>query len=116
MGAEDDAPSVTPGDLGLSEPGVTVMHIAEPERDRLRALAAELGGPSTLLHFDDADDGGIEITKAHPGSLPQFITGPLDAAVEPLPRRGGAAQRAPGRRADHRARTSSCARRAASNR
>lgn len=74
MGAEDDAPSVTPGDLGLSEPGVSVMHIAEPERDRLRALAAELGGPSTLLHYDDAG-GGIEITKAHPGSLPQFITG-----------------------------------------
>ena len=75
IGAEDDAPSVTPGDLGLSEPGVTVMHIAEPERDRLRARAAELGGPSTLLHFDDANDGGIEITQAHPGSLPQFITG-----------------------------------------
>lgn len=75
MGAHDDAPSVTPGDLGLSEPGVSVMHIAEPERDRIRALAAELGGPSTLLHFDDAGDGGIEITKAHPGSLPQFITG-----------------------------------------
>ncbi len=75
MGAHDDAPSVTPGDLGLSEPGVSVMHIAEPERDRIRALAGELGGPSTLLHFDDASDGGIEITKAHPGSLPQFITG-----------------------------------------
>lgn len=66
---------MTPGDLGLSEPGVTVIHVAEPERDRLRALAAELGGPSTLLHFDDANSGGIEITQAHPGSLPQFITG-----------------------------------------
>ncbi len=75
IGAEDDAPSVNPGDLGLSEPGVTVMHIAEPERIRLRALAADLGGASTLLHFDDANGGGIEITKAHPGSLPQFITG-----------------------------------------
>ncbi len=51
------------------------MHIAEPERDRLRAVASELGGPSTLLHFDDANSGGIEITQAHPGSLPQFITG-----------------------------------------
>jgi hypothetical protein len=75
IGAEDEAPSVTPGDLGLSEPGVTVIHVAEPERDRLRAIAAELGGPSTLLHFDDANSGGIEITQAHPGSLPQFITG-----------------------------------------
>ncbi|HEX5728966.1 MAG TPA: AAA family ATPase, partial [Microbacterium sp.] len=51
------------------------MHVAEPERDRLRALAAELGGSSTLLHYDDASGAGIEITQAHPGSLPQFITG-----------------------------------------
>ncbi|WP_171013093.1 AAA family ATPase [Microbacterium sp. 2FI] len=64
-----------PGDLGLAEPDVTVMHIAEPERDRLRVQAAELGGRSTLLHFSDAHDASIEITKAHPGSLPQFITG-----------------------------------------
>ncbi|WP_254774000.1 AAA family ATPase [Microbacterium sp. cf046] len=66
---------MTPGDLGLSEPGVTVIHVAEPERERIRTLSAELGGPSSLLHFDDANNGGIEITKAHPGSLPQFITG-----------------------------------------
>ena len=77
VGAEDDVTtaSVTPGDLGLSEPGVTVVHVAEAERDRLRREAAELGGASTLLHFDDAGDAGIEITQAHPGSLPQFITG-----------------------------------------
>ncbi|NII68382.1 hypothetical protein FHS08_000224 [Microbacterium ulmi] len=77
VGDEDAGPaaSVTPGNLGLSEPGVTVVHIAEPERDRLRRLAAELGGRSTLLHFSDATDAGIEITRAHPGSLPQFITG-----------------------------------------
>lgn len=67
--------SVNPGDLGLSEPGVTVAHVAEPERRRLRTEAAVLGGRSTLLRFDDAIDAGIDITKAHPGSLPQFITG-----------------------------------------
>jgi hypothetical protein len=77
VGAEDDVPtaSVSPGAVGLIEPGVVVTHVAEPERDRLRSEAAELGGPSTLLHYPDAPDGGIEITKAHPGSLPQFITG-----------------------------------------
>ncbi|MFM9745442.1 hypothetical protein ACKI2C_48655, partial [Streptomyces brasiliscabiei] len=32
-------------------------------------------GRSTLLHYTDAGDAGIDITKAHPGSLPQFITG-----------------------------------------
>ena len=36
---------------------------------------AALGGRSTLLHFSDAADASIEITRAHPGSLPQFITG-----------------------------------------
>ncbi|MET0860407.1 MAG: AAA family ATPase [Microbacterium sp.] len=77
VGEEDgvSTASVTPSDLGLSEPGVTVTHVAQPERDRLRAQAAELGGRSTLLHFQDATDAGIEITNAHPGSLPQFITG-----------------------------------------
>jgi hypothetical protein len=69
------APAVTPGNLGLSEPGVQVAHIADPERERLRRQAAQLGGRSTLLHYGDTREEGIEITKAHPGSLPQFITG-----------------------------------------
>jgi hypothetical protein len=66
---------VKPGDLALGDPGVTVTHIAEPERQRLREQAAHLGGRSTLLHFRDGVDAGLEITKAHPGSLPQFFTG-----------------------------------------
>ncbi|GAA3629748.1 hypothetical protein GCM10022200_10590 [Microbacterium awajiense] len=69
------AVDVTPGDLGLSEPGVVVAHIADPERERLRRQAAQLGGRSTLLHFSERDDDAIEITKAHPGSLPQFFSG-----------------------------------------
>lgn len=73
-GSEEAVP-VTPESLALAEPGVTVMHVAEPERDRLRAQARALGGPSTLTHYQDAGEAGIEITKAHPGSLPQFITG-----------------------------------------
>lgn len=77
VGAEDPVPAapVTPGDLGVAEPGVRVVHIAEPERDRLRREISQLGGRSTLLHYSDSADAGIEITKAHPGSLPQFITG-----------------------------------------
>lgn len=66
---------VTPGDLGLADPDVMVVHVAESERDRLRLQSAALGGRSTLLHFADGQDASIEITKAHPGSLPQFITG-----------------------------------------
>lgn len=66
---------VTPADLELSEPGVRVTHAADAERARLREESAQLGGTSTLLHYSDAGDAGIDITKAHPGSLPQFITG-----------------------------------------
>ena len=67
--------TVMPGDLGVAEPDATVVHIAQPERDRLRGQAADLGGRSTLLHYAESDAAAIEITKAHPGSLPQFITG-----------------------------------------
>nr|BFF12237.1 hypothetical protein GCM10025699_35400 [Microbacterium flavescens] len=76
-GAEDAVSGsvVTPGDLGLAEPDVVVAHIADPERERLRVQSADLGGRSTLLHFTDTGDSSIEITKAHPGDLPQFITG-----------------------------------------
>lgn len=72
---DETGSSVDPGELRLSEPGIVVRHVADPERDRIRAEAAALGGRSTLLRFDDARDAGIDITKAHPGSLPQFITG-----------------------------------------
>lgn len=77
IGADEDGPAATvdPAELRLSEPGIVVRHVADPERDRIRAEAAALGGRSTLLRFDDALDAGIDITKAHPGSLPQFITG-----------------------------------------
>jgi hypothetical protein len=82
--ADDTGTIVTPTDLGVAEPGVVVAHVADPERERLRVVAGDLGGPSPLLHFPfetgvpagtDAAAAGIDITKAHPGSLPQFITG-----------------------------------------
>ena len=66
---------VTSGDLEIPEAGMSVMHAAEPERERLLAESGQLGGRSTLLRFVDASDAGIDITKAHPGSLPPFITG-----------------------------------------
>lgn len=69
------AADVTPADLGVAEPGVHVVHTADAERERLRLAAADLGGPSPLLRYREAPGSGIDITKAHPGSLPQFITG-----------------------------------------
>ncbi|WP_460799378.1 AAA family ATPase [Microbacterium sp. GXF0217] len=50
-------------------------HAAEAERGRLKKEAADLGGPSPLVRYHDGVEGGIDISKAHPGSLPQFITG-----------------------------------------
>ncbi|WP_425562994.1 AAA family ATPase [Microbacterium gilvum] len=79
--AEDDAvettglPPVTPADLRVADPDAAVAHIASSDRDRLRASASALGGRSPLLRYRASSDTGIEITKAHPGSLPQFITG-----------------------------------------
>lgn len=66
---------MTLGDLQEASTGVGVSHAAEAEHTRLRAEAADLGGPSPLVAFRDSAESGIDISKAHPGSLPQFITG-----------------------------------------
>lgn len=66
---------MTLGELHGSATGVDVAHAAESERERLRAEAADLGGPSPLISYRDGPESGIDISKAHPGSLPQFITG-----------------------------------------
>ncbi|WP_374208912.1 AAA family ATPase [Microbacterium sp. CIAB417] len=74
----DDAETtaaVTLGALGESSTGVALPHAADAERARLKAEAADLGGPSPLIRYHDSVEGGIDISKAHPGSLPQFITG-----------------------------------------
>ncbi|UNK71817.1 AAA family ATPase [Microbacterium sp. H1-D42] len=63
------------GDLSDSSTGVDIAHAAEATRTSLRAQSADLGGASPLVTFVDAVDAGIDISKAHPGSLPQFITG-----------------------------------------
>ncbi len=63
------------GDLHETSTGVDIAHAAEAERTRLKAEAADLGGPSPLTSFRDGPESGIDISKAHPGSLPQFITG-----------------------------------------
>ena len=71
----ESAATVTPTDLEVAESGVDVVHAADSERDRLREAAADLGGPSPLLHFRGGRDAAVDVTTAHPGSLPQFITG-----------------------------------------
>ncbi|WP_433674572.1 AAA family ATPase [Microbacterium gorillae] len=66
---------IVPGDIDSLAPGVHVTHAAQPTREAIVRQAADLGGPSPLLRYHDIPEAGIEITKAHPGSLPQFITG-----------------------------------------
>ena len=45
---------MTLGDLHESPTGIDVAHAAEAERTRLRAEAADLGGPSPLVTYRDA--------------------------------------------------------------
>ncbi len=66
---------MNPSDLQVAEPGVPIAHVADEERERLRESAGRLGGESALLRYREAPESFIEITTAHPGSLPQFITG-----------------------------------------
>ncbi|WP_374205470.1 AAA family ATPase [Microbacterium sp. C5A9] len=72
--AANDAP-VNLGESHVTPAYIDVAHAAEAERTRLRAEAADLGGASPLVTFRDTIESGIDISKAHPGSLPQFITG-----------------------------------------
>lgn len=47
-----------------------------PDRvSELRGLLAQVGGVSTLSSFDEEANATIDISKAHPSSLPQLLTG-----------------------------------------
>ncbi|MBS1675589.1 MAG: AAA family ATPase [Actinobacteria bacterium] len=74
-GKNAEEKSVTPSDVDVAQPGEKAVHAAAASRARVRAESAELGGPSPLISYQDVADGGIDISRAHPGSLPQFITG-----------------------------------------
>ncbi len=70
------APNLTgPQDLSVADPTVEMGNVADDEWRRWRDELAEVGGTSPLLHFDDEPQHLIELSAAHPGSLPQFITG-----------------------------------------
>ena len=82
----DPAATANPTDLGVAEPGVEVVHAADSNSATGCAPQPQrFGGPSPLLHFADDADAAIDVTTAHPASLPQFITGLFDVAVESVP-------------------------------
>ena len=58
-------PAVPIGDLHGTTTGIDIAHAAEAERTRLRAEAANLGGPSPLVSFRDTPESGIDISKAY---------------------------------------------------
>ncbi|MEB0285234.1 AAA family ATPase [Cryobacterium sp. 10S3] len=81
LSTNPDAPSgeprnaVSPQTVSLGDPSVVAGNIAEPVWNRWRTELAEIGGRSPLLHFADEPRTRIELSQAHPGGLPQFITG-----------------------------------------
>ncbi len=64
-----------PHTISFGEPGIAAGNVAEPVWAQWRAELGELGGLSTLLHFDDSPRTRIELSTTHPGGLAQFITG-----------------------------------------
>ena len=74
----DDAAELSPVSFDARAPegtGMNIAHVADAARTRIQAEAAELGGASPLLGFRDTPESGIDISRAHPGSIPPFITG-----------------------------------------
>ena len=59
--------------IGLSS--FTSSNAAEPRRDLWRQEIGALGGVSPLIHFVDSVRTRIDLTAAHPGGLPRFLSG-----------------------------------------
>ena len=117
---EDDADARIRGDPGRSR-ARGARRDGEPHRRAgARPPAARRppnsAGASTLLHFSDAADASHRDHQGAPRQPSAVHHRALDAPVEPLPRRGRAAQRAPRGRADHREEPRAAHRRAASSR
>ena len=67
--SDDSSAPITPHDLAVAEPGVSVAHVADPERQRLRAELVAIGGRSSLLRYSDVPEVGIDITAERPKVL-----------------------------------------------
>ena len=65
----------TPHQLTTGDPNVQVGNVAEHAWTSWREELAGIGGPSPLLHFRDEARTRIDVSSAHPGGMPSFITG-----------------------------------------
>lgn len=75
--ALSDGPS-NPGAIDHLSVGLatfTSSNFAEPKRDSWRQEIAGLGGVSPMVRFVDSPRTRIDLTAAHPGGLPRFLSG-----------------------------------------
>lgn len=61
--------------LAVGLTSFTSSNAAEPRRELWRQEIAALGGVSPLIHFVDSPRTRIDLTAAHPGGLPRFLSG-----------------------------------------
>ena len=73
--AGDETQEYTAEDLATATGGLARVERFAEEHERWRAEIGRLGGPNTLLHFQDSHRNQIELSTTHPGGLPQFISG-----------------------------------------
>ena len=88
-----DLPAIS--DAGTSDPAAidrlaigltsfTSSNAAEPRRELWRQEISALGGSSPLTHFVDSVRTRIDLTAAHPGGLPRFLSGQPTALALPV--------------------------------
>ncbi len=71
MSDESAEPGDEPGRAGNAGRAERVATVAR----RWRSELADLGGPNTLLWHEDAPDGNLELTTAHPGGVSMLMAG-----------------------------------------
>ena len=74
--AISDAPDPAAIDhLAVGLTSFTSSNAAEPRRELWRQEISALGGVSPMVHFVDSPRTRIDLTAAHPGGLPRFLSG-----------------------------------------
>ena len=73
--AGEETQEYTAEDLATATGGLAPVERFAEEHERWKAGVGRLGGPNTLLHFQDSHRNQIELSTTHPGGLPQFISG-----------------------------------------
>lgn len=70
-----DAETIRPEAISIGDAELNAVNIADPEHSRWLEQLSQVGGTSTLLHFDADSTAAIDLSSTHPGGMPPFITG-----------------------------------------